>query len=70
MLYIWRRCYYQNLWSIFKKLILVVLHFHYLSNSGNALSDEGFKALMEAMIEGALPELVYINADSMFYWFL
>ena len=45
----------------------MVLHFHYLSNSGNALSDEGFKALMEAMIEGALPELVYINADSTNY---
>lgn len=45
----------------------MVLYFLYLSILGNALSDDGFKALMEAMIEGALPELVYINADSMFY---
>lgn len=32
---------------------------------GNAITDDGFIALSEAMLAGSLPELVYINVDSM-----
>lgn len=32
---------------------------------GNAVTDDGFIALSEALIAGSLPELVYLNVDSM-----
>lgn len=33
--------------------------------SGNAITDEGFEGIAEAILAGALPELVYLNVDGM-----
>lgn len=33
------------------------------SFTGNALTDEGFKAIIDIIISGALPNLIYINVD-------
>ena len=30
---------------------------------GNALTDDGFIAIMDVLIAGALPNLIYINVD-------
>ena len=32
---------------------------------GNALTDDGFIAIMDILIAGALPNLIYINVDGM-----